>query len=145
MAARIHFDVIPGATGYIDTDYSAKASYAVNYVDKFDFVLVHINAADEEAHQHNHAGKITAIEKIDALVLDPLVRALRKKYSDNFRIAICGDHMTRCHDGKHADAPVPFVVYGKGIEPSGSNFSERSCASADPISSLKFIDQIRTA
>ena len=28
MAAKIHFDVVPGATGYIDTDYHAKAEYS---------------------------------------------------------------------------------------------------------------------
>ena len=56
MTANIHFDVIPGATGYTDTNYSAKAEYTIRYVHDSDFVLAHVNTTDEEAHLHNHRG-----------------------------------------------------------------------------------------
>lgn len=143
MAANIHFDVIPGATGYIDTDYSAKAAYAVEYLNDFDFVLVHVNAADEEAHQHNYTGKIRAIQQTDRLVMGPLLHYLHENYSDDFRIVICGDHATRCHDGKHTNDLVPYALYGKGLLPSGaSQFSEACCSSADVVRSLNFLSDV---
>ena len=104
MAAKIYFDVIPGATGYIDTDYRAKAAYALRYLRDFDFVLVHVNAADEEAHQHNYNGKISAIEQIDCHIIGPLLSELQHAHAGDFRLAVCGDHTTRCSDGKHTDA-----------------------------------------
>ena len=143
MAAKMHFDVIPGATGYIDTDYSAKAAYAIKYLTGFEFVLVHVNAADEEAHQHNHAGKIKAIEQIDRLVVGPLLHELNEKYASDFRIVICGDHTTRCRDGKHTNDLVPYAIYGTGIEASGvRQFSEATCSGTTVTRSLDFLQNV---
>ena len=129
MAAKMHFDVIPGATGYIDTDYSAKAAYAIKYLTGFEFVLVHVNAADEEAHQHNHAGKIKAIEQIDRLVVGPLLHELNEKYASDFRIVICGDHTTRCRDGKHTNDLVPYAIMAQKSKPvEYDNFARRLVA-----------------
>lgn len=143
MAAKIHFDVIPGATGYIDTDYSAKAAYAIKYLTDFEFVLVHVNAADEEAHQHNFAGKIKAIEQTDRLVVGPLLRELHEKYANDFRIVVCGDHTTRCSDGKHTNDFVPYAIYGNGVDASGlPQFSEVTCGGMPITRSLDFLKNI---
>ena len=140
MAAKIHFDVIPGATGYIDTDYRAKAAYALRYLRDFDFVLVHVNAADEEAHQHNYNGKISAIEQIDCHIIGPLLSELQHAHAGDFRLAVCGDHTTRCSDGKHTDAPVPYAIFGNGIEAETKfQFSERSCELKKAQRSLDFL------
>jgi 2,3-bisphosphoglycerate-independent phosphoglycerate mutase len=143
MAANMHWDPVPGATGYIDTDYAAKAAFAIRYMDDFDFVLVHVNAADEEAHQRNHNGKIKAIEQTDRLLVGPILYELHKRSSDDFRIVVCGDHMTRCWGGKHTNAPVPYALYGKGIPCSNaSRFSESNCISAKLTQSLNFLEHI---
>lgn len=143
MAAGMHFDVIPGATGYIDTDYRAKAEYAKHYLKSYDFVMVHVNAADEEAHQRNYAGKIDAIQKIDRMVVGPVLDELQDKYRDQFRIVVCGDHKTRCSDGKHLGDPVPYALYGAGIEPSGVDvFGESRCAAHVPVHSLGFLQSM---
>lgn len=127
MAADMDFDIIPGTTGYIDTDYKQKGIYAKKYLEDHDFVLVHINATDEEAHQHNFKGKIRAIEKIDNDIIGPLMSELNTKYSDDFRIIICGDHKTRCSDGKHIGDPVPFAMYGKDVRPTSEmGYSEKN-------------------
>jgi 2,3-bisphosphoglycerate-independent phosphoglycerate mutase len=140
MAARMHFDVIPGATGYIDTDYRAKAAYTMRYLESYDFVLTHINATDEEAHQHNHAGKIEAIEKVDEFIVGPVMRWLNSNHAKDFRIVVCGDHTTRCRDGKHADDPVPYAIYGAGVPASASEeFSERSCNAKQACASVDFL------
>lgn len=46
------FDVIevPGATGYFDTDYRAKAEYAIKALEDHDIVFVHVEAPDEAGH-----------------------------------------------------------------------------------------------
>lgn len=140
MAADMEFDIIPGATGYIDTNYEAKATYAKKYLNNNDFVLVHVNATDEEAHQHNYKGKIDAIEKVDALIVGPLLQELHEKYNDDFRIIICGDHKTRCSDGKHIGDPVPFAMYGKDVDCNNERcFSEKVCKNYEPIISVEFI------
>jgi len=142
MAAKIHFDVIPGATGYTDTNYQAKAEYTLRYLKDYDFVLTHINATDEEAHQHNYRGKLEAIEKVDHHIVGPVLRELVKHYGTDFRIVVCGDHMTRCSDGKHTDTPVPFALLGS-LEGNarGNQFSELECAKYAPVPSLTFLQE----
>ncbi len=142
MAAGIHFDVIPGATGYIDTNYKAKAEYTLRYLEHYDFVLTHINATDEEAHQHSFRGKIDAIEKIDRHIVGPILHELIKKHGSSFRIIVCGDHMTRCSDGKHTDAPVPFALFGNDIEECHADrFFETACAAHEPLPSISFLKE----
>lgn len=142
-AAKIHFDVIPGATGYIDTNYKAKADFTLRYLEQYDFVLTHFNAPDEEAHQHNYLGKIESVEKIDRFVVGPVLYELVKKYGNNFRIIVCGDHSTRCWDGKHTDDPVPFAIYGNGMDTGKAmRFCEATCAAHAPVSSLTFLREV---
>jgi 2,3-bisphosphoglycerate-independent phosphoglycerate mutase len=146
MAAGIHFDVIPGATGCIDTNYEAKADYTIKYLEDFDFVLTHINAADEEAHQRNYLGKIGAIERTDRFIIAPVLYQLEKRYGGDFRLIVCGDHGTRCIDGKHTDAPVPYAIYGSGIE-AGNNpcLSEAACKDEVPLDSIDFLSHVCVA
>ncbi len=142
MAAKIHYDIIPGATGYIDTDYQAKADCTIRYLEDYDFVLTHINATDEEAHQHNYNGKMEAIETIDRVIVGPVLNKLIKEYGNDFRIVVCGDHQTRCRDGKHTDAPVPFALFGSGVAPSNAPFfRETTCNDYEPVSALTFLEE----
>jgi 2,3-bisphosphoglycerate-independent phosphoglycerate mutase len=142
MASNVHYDTIPGATGYIDTNYQAKADYTIRYLEKYDFVLTHINATDEEAHQHNHEGKMRAIENVDHMIVGPVLRELVKEYAGNFRIAVCGDHQTRCCDGKHTDVPVPFALFGAGVAPSNTPvFCESICNAYEPVAALHFLER----
>ncbi len=143
MAAGIHFDVIPGATGYIDTNYQAKAEYTLRYLRDFDLVLTHLNATDEEAHQRSFRGKVTAIEKADALILGPILRELESAHKGNYRLVVCGDHNTRCRDGKHTGDLVPYAAHGAGLNTaSGHPFTEPSCLATPPISSLEVVPRL---
>jgi 2,3-bisphosphoglycerate-independent phosphoglycerate mutase len=143
MAARIHFDIIPGATGYIDTDYKAKADYTLRYIQDYDFVLTHINATDEEAHLHNYLGKIDAIEKIDRHIVGPILYELTKNFGDDFQIIVCGDHTTRCSDGKHTADPVPYALYGPSIKASHvQQFTESDCQDKELVSSITFFQDV---
>ncbi len=56
LARATGLDIInvPGATGYIDTDYEAKARYALQALDTHDFVYVHVESPDESGHEGNY-------------------------------------------------------------------------------------------
>jgi 2,3-bisphosphoglycerate-independent phosphoglycerate mutase len=106
-----------GATGYIDSDYAGKLHTLLTHSDQFDIGVIHCNAPDEEAHIHNVAGKVAAIEKIDAEVVVPLLAHLEKR-GEPYRILYIPDHYTVCQDGKHKPDAVPFVLAGTDIAPN---------------------------
>ena len=56
---------VPNITGYYDTDYAAKADYALKSLEEKDFVLIHVEAPDEASHNGDLREKIAAIENID--------------------------------------------------------------------------------
>ena len=107
---------IHGATGYLDTNLNEKLKYAKNYLRFNDFVFIHINAADEEAHMKNIKNKVKAVERVENEIVAPLLKYLNKSYKNNYRIAILPDHYTKLSDGQHTDDPVPYLLYGKGVE-----------------------------
>ena len=65
---------VPGATGYIDTDYAAKGRYAIDALPKTDLICVHVEATDEASHMGNTAEKIKALEEIDRHIVAPVAR-----------------------------------------------------------------------
>ena len=77
----IGWDVIevPGATGYLDTDYAAKGRAAIETLQSHDFVVVHVEATDEASHEGNAAAKIAAVERIDADIVRPVHDWLRSQ------------------------------------------------------------------
>lgn len=110
-ATDMNFEIIPGATGYLDTDYDAKRRAACAALNDADFVALHINASDEAAHMRNGVTKTDVIEKVDRFVLAPLLYHLREHFPGCFTIGICADHMTRSTDGKHVGAPTPCMIW----------------------------------
>ena len=105
---------VPGATGYLDTNYAGKGEAAVRALDDYDLVVVHIEAPDEAGHLGEAYEKIKALERIDELVVGPLLEALRKH--DKWRILIAPDHPTPCTTTAHDATPPPFCFAGHGIE-----------------------------
>ncbi len=105
---------VPGATGYFDTDYANKGSYAVKALEDHDVVLVHIESPDEAGHEGNVHEKVTAIEQIDKNIVGAVLAA--KDRFCNLRILVLPDHYTPIVKRTHTPEPVPFVVYGTGIE-----------------------------
>lgn len=101
---------VPGATGYIDTDYLGKGQCAVSALKDRDFVWVHVEAADEAAHEGKLDKKIEAIENMDSLVLGTILNGLGES-KENFRLLLLPDHPTPIATGSHSGEPVPFVLY----------------------------------
>ncbi|MGA2162160.1 MAG: cofactor-independent phosphoglycerate mutase [Methanoregula sp.] len=112
---------VPGATGYFDTDYMAKAQYALDAIRHLDFVYVHIEAPDEAGHLGSIEEKVRAIENVDRVV-----GAIREKF--NGIVALLPDHPTPIRIKTHSREPVPFVVTGKGTD-NLTQFSEKEARS----------------
>ncbi|HRT11654.1 MAG TPA: cofactor-independent phosphoglycerate mutase [Methanoculleus sp.] len=108
---------VPGATGFIDTDYKAKARYAVDALDRLDFVYMHVEAPDEAGHMGSVEEKVRAIERLDEAIGIILERP-------ETVVAVLPDHPTPIRCRTHTADPVPFAVLGKGKD-GVKGFSER--------------------
>ena len=110
VAVYAGFDLIevPGATGYIDTDYAAKGRYALTVLADHDVVFVHIEAPDEAGHMGSVEEKIKAIESIDRLIVGPLLKNLPAL--GPFKLFIGSDHATPPSTRTHSRDPVPFAM-----------------------------------
>jgi 2,3-bisphosphoglycerate-independent phosphoglycerate mutase len=121
---------VKGATGYLDTDYRAKGRAAVAALDKYDLVVVHIEAPDEAGHLGNAVEKVKAIKNVDAWVVGPLLERLRRE--ERWRIAVVPDHPTPVATRKHSAVPPPFCIAGTGITPvMAQPFSEKQAVQSD--------------
>ena len=118
---------VPGATGYLDTNYRGKVSAALQALDRVDFVYVHVEAPDEASHQGDPQVKVRAIEDFDAHVVGPCSERLRTR--GGARLLVAPDHVTALSTRTHAGGPVPFAVWGEGVVPDGvAAFSERAAS-----------------
>ncbi len=118
---------IPGATGFTDTDYSAKVSAALDILEEKDLVYLHVEAPDEMGHASDRQGKIEAIEAFDSRVVGPILAGLERY--DKKRILLTCDHLTPVAIGDHRAGAVPYVLWGTGITADGVQaFSEKECA-----------------
>ncbi len=109
---------VPGATGYIDTDYAAKGRYAIDALANTDLICVHVEATDEASHMGNTAEKIKALEQIDRHIVAPLHEALKKQ--GEYRILVSPDHPTPMRLKTHNHGAVPIAIAGTGVKPDGA-------------------------
>jgi len=115
LSKLIGFDLInvPGATGFIDTNYQGKASAAIEALEEYDIVFVHIEAPDEASHNGNAEMKKKAIEQIDKYIVGPVLEALQGY--ESWRILVMPDHPTPVRNCAHSPEPVPFAMAGDNI------------------------------
>jgi len=129
LSLLIGFELIdvPGATGFVDTNYQGKAAAAIDALNKYDIVLVHIEAPDEAGHSRNAEMKKKAVERIDKFIVGPVYEAMQKFPS--WRILVVPDHPTPVRTGAHVADPVPFAMAGTGVAGVlNSPFSEANAA-----------------
>jgi 2,3-bisphosphoglycerate-independent phosphoglycerate mutase len=122
---------VPGATGYLDTDYAAKGRYGVAALADHDLVCVHVEAPDEASHEGRGDAKVKALEQIDQHIVGPLLEAL-PKYG-NWRILVSPDHRTPLRTRAHAYGMVPFAMAGTGITPKGQASYDESVAEKSDV------------
>jgi 2,3-bisphosphoglycerate-independent phosphoglycerate mutase len=109
---------VPGATGYIDTDYPAKGRAAIEALDRCDMITVHVEATDEASHEGNAREKVHALEQIDRHIAGPLHAALQRR--GEYRILVCPDHPTFLRTKTHSHGFVPFAMCGTGLASNGA-------------------------
>jgi 2,3-bisphosphoglycerate-independent phosphoglycerate mutase len=119
---------VPGATGYLDTDYAAKGLYALEALEKYDIVCVHVEAPDEASHEGRADAKVAALERIDSDIVGPLRTALEAY--PQWRILIAPDHSTLLRTRAHDCAPVVWAMAGTGLPASGRPYDEMSAKDA---------------
>jgi 2,3-bisphosphoglycerate-independent phosphoglycerate mutase len=107
--AGLNIIEVPGATGYLDTNFSGKAQYALASLKERDFVLVHVEAPDEAGHMGNIEAKIKAISDFDEKVVGSMLNELGG-FGD-FKVMVLPDHPTPIAIRTHTREPVPFAIY----------------------------------
>ena len=120
---------VPGATGYLDTNYRGKAEYALREISRKDFVYVHLEAPDEASHNGNLKDKIQAIEDFDQKIVGPILQGLEG--IGDFRVLALPDHPTPLVLKTHSPEPVPFVVFSSedsANSPREDRFFDETCA-----------------
>jgi 2,3-bisphosphoglycerate-independent phosphoglycerate mutase len=94
--------------------YSQRARRAVELMNRYDLVYVHLKGPDEFGHDGDFEGKRKSIEDIDAGFFAGLAAAESKL------LCVTADHSTPCVAKGHTDDPVPILITGPTITPNGS-------------------------
>jgi len=130
--AGLHRINVPGATGFLDTDYAAKARYGLESLKSRDFLLLHIEAPDEAGHMGRADLKAEAIERIDELIIGPMLARLPAL--GEFAILLMPDHATPCKLKTHSSEAVPFAILASrtdGGRAGGGSSAPRRYTEAD--------------
>ena len=110
-----------------DTQYAQWARLAIEALDGFDALYVHIKGPDVPAHDGRAEDKRDVIASIDRGFFAEVLAAIDL---DRMIVAVTADHATSCVRKAHTADPVPLVVAGNGVRSDGSTaFGERACAS----------------
>ncbi len=120
---------VPGATGYIDTNFEGKANAGIEaFKEGCDLIYMHFEAPDECGHRAEPENKVKSIEYIDSRAFSPLLDFLRS-CGDDYRILIMPDHPTPIATKTHSAEPVPFMIYDSRRATAGVNtFTEQTAA-----------------
>lgn len=117
--------LVPGITGFFDTNYKGKGEYGLRALDERDLVFIHVEAPDEAGHMGDLEKKIEAIERFDRDVVGTLLRGM-DRWQD-WRLLLLPDHPTPIVLKTHVSDPVPFVFFSSrdGKERQNFGFNER--------------------
>ncbi len=116
---------VPGATGYIDTNYEGKADAAVKAIESHDFVYLHVEAIDEVSHAMDLNLKIETIEAFDRRVV---TRVLDQIQGLPVTRVVLPDHPVPIRLGKHTRTPVPVAIAGPGWKTDAvRSYGEQTC------------------
>ncbi len=148
LAMLLELEVVhvPGATGYVDTDYEGKANAVLEALKRVDFVFLHVEAPDEAAHEGDLDMKIKAIEDFDHRAVKNVLHGLKR--FDSYRVLAMPDHETPVRQRCHRGGPVPYAVADKvkleGGPEKGPGFSEKAAskASKEPVHAPRILETL---
>ena len=124
---------VPGATGYLDTNYAGKVSGALDSLRRVDLVMIHIEATDETGHVGDARLKIQAIEDFDRKVVGPALAGMEQ--FGEYRVLVLSDHPTPIDLRTHTNEPVPFAILSssnRDVSNSSLVYTE-DCAAASEV------------
>jgi 2,3-bisphosphoglycerate-independent phosphoglycerate mutase len=116
----------PEFTANVDTALEAKLEAALKLLedDRLDLVLVHVKATDILAHDRMPREKAEYLERLDGAL-----GAMLDLLPEHVLVALASDHSTSSTSGDHTLAPIPALLWGEGVPPSGAPaFDEPSLA-----------------
>ncbi len=120
----------PGVNGLLSNDYAAQGWAAVEALQRFDLVCVHIEAPDEAAHMGRADEKVRALEAIDTHIVGPLLARLADERE--WRILVIVDHATSLASRRHTHAAAPFLIAGSDVvSHRGDAFDEAAAAQGE--------------
>jgi len=136
---------VPGATGYVDTNYQGKARAALQALERVDFVFLHVEAPDEAAHEGDLELKVRAIEDFDQKTAGTVLEGLSR--FDEAKVMVLPDHETPLAERGHRGGPVPFAVASSSqlSRPRpGVGFSEKCARQSgdDPVSAPSLLESV---
>jgi 2,3-bisphosphoglycerate-independent phosphoglycerate mutase len=144
LAVQTHIDYLPlpGVTDGPDNDYEGQMKGALAALADHDLVFVHVESPDEAGHAGDAAGKVEAIEQVDALMVPRIVEAAavaaagptsglaaaagghtpagRSAGEQALRLLVLPDHPTPLEIRTHVAEAVPFILWGPGFEANGA-------------------------
>ncbi len=113
---------VEGATGRLDSDFSAKFRAAYKTLEEYDFLLMNIKATDVAGHDGDAIAKRDAIQRIDAAMKDVF------PHLDDIVFCVTGDHSTPCSVKDHSGDPLPILFNTSGIRTDKARlYDEVSC------------------
>jgi 2,3-bisphosphoglycerate-independent phosphoglycerate mutase len=127
---------VPGATGWIDTDYEGKAEAALDALARHDLVYVHVEAPDEAGHGGYIDKKIQAIEDFDTRIVGHILNHMETSGTP-FRLLVMPDHPTPICKKTHTSDPVPYILY----DSSRRGLHKRRFIENDARATGIFVDQ----
>jgi 2,3-bisphosphoglycerate-independent phosphoglycerate mutase len=125
LLAGLDFISVPGATGYLDTNYRGKADYALVALEEKDFVYIHVEAFDEAGHLGDAEKKVQALEDFDRQLVAPLLEGLASM--GPHRVLICPDHSTPVSVRTHVAEPVPYALWDSTLPGDDVELYNEAC------------------
>lgn len=125
---------VPGATGYLDTNYEGKVEYALNSLKDVDLTMIHIESTDETGHMGDAKLKLQAIEDFDSRVLGNVLKGMKR--FNEYKILILSDHPTPIDIRTHVNEPVPYAICSSAdliIKDRSLSYTENSASKSKDI------------
>jgi 2,3-bisphosphoglycerate-independent phosphoglycerate mutase len=131
VLARLEVINVPGATGFLDTNYLGKGQYGLESLRHKDFLFLHVEATDEAGHLGAADKKVQALQDFDEKVVGTILTGLQE--FPEWRVLLMPDHATPVAIKTHSPDPVPFAILSSEDVKKGQNkpvtYNE-SCAQA---------------
>lgn len=117
---------LPNPTGNPEVDYTLRAKKAIESLNNFDAIYIHLKGPDVPGHDGKALEKRDSISNIDKYFFGKLIPNIDLS---KVIIVVTADHSTPCILKAHSDDPVPLLIAGDNIKSDGTiQYSEKECA-----------------